>query len=427
MGTVVRRGIFDGRDVAIKIVSREFWSEEDNEVSLLRYGDDHPNVVQYYWIKKSPESVYISLQLCEANLKEAVEQTYNPPGLDVCQILKDALEGLRHLHELERPIAHRDITPTNVLICVSSNHMRGLISDLGLGKKLNPHNQVFSVSMDDCSRGWSSPELIRIIRQPQQTEVHQATLKVDIFSFGILIFYVYTKGSHPFKDDNVVCDVDLRILNNEYSLRNLKDEFVVVSSLIKKMIHADATVRPSAKTVLNHPIFWSTEKISSYQMIVKNHLESQANNLQLSNKDRENIINWLFQIEKNGARSISATTSPLLRTYRAMQPFSKMWDLLCFYDDNFYPGKQAKKLFFLKHNIYIYILNVMIRAININDTNFVFTSSNKLMRRKYTLASGVMVVMLIPSMVHPTNVENAMITTYVLFAIQMASIMNTVC
>ena len=100
---------------------------------------------------------------------------FNNTNVDVFQILKEALEGVNHLHDLQPPIVHRDITPRNVLICISNNKPRGLIADLGLGKKLKPHHQEYSVSITDGSTGWMAPELIKLIRMPNIVETFPVT------------------------------------------------------------------------------------------------------------------------------------------------------------------------------------------------------------------------------------------------------------
>lgn len=47
-GTVVYKGKFDGREVAVKRVLTEFLPLVEREVELLRDSDDHPNVIRYF-------------------------------------------------------------------------------------------------------------------------------------------------------------------------------------------------------------------------------------------------------------------------------------------------------------------------------------------------------------------------------------------
>lgn len=58
------------------------------------------------------------------------------PRLDALTLLRQATQGLSHLHNLD--IAHRDVKPQNVLISMpgKKGDVRAMISDFGLCKKL---------------------------------------------------------------------------------------------------------------------------------------------------------------------------------------------------------------------------------------------------------------------------------------------------
>lgn len=48
-GTVVYKGEFDGRAVAVKRLLIDFYDVAYHEVKLLQESDDHPNVVRYFY------------------------------------------------------------------------------------------------------------------------------------------------------------------------------------------------------------------------------------------------------------------------------------------------------------------------------------------------------------------------------------------
>ncbi len=46
------RGMFDGRQIAVKRILPNCFSVADREVDLLRTSDQHPNVVRYYCMEQ---------------------------------------------------------------------------------------------------------------------------------------------------------------------------------------------------------------------------------------------------------------------------------------------------------------------------------------------------------------------------------------
>ena len=46
--TLISRGSFDSRPVAVKRVIQNYFDLADREVALLRESDQHPNVIRYF-------------------------------------------------------------------------------------------------------------------------------------------------------------------------------------------------------------------------------------------------------------------------------------------------------------------------------------------------------------------------------------------
>ncbi|KAG8535747.1 hypothetical protein GDO81_027851, partial [Engystomops pustulosus] len=69
-GTIVYRGRFDNRDVAVKRILPECFSFADREVQLLRESDENPNVIRYFCTEKDRQFQYIAIELCMATLQE---------------------------------------------------------------------------------------------------------------------------------------------------------------------------------------------------------------------------------------------------------------------------------------------------------------------------------------------------------------------
>nr|KAF6440452.1 endoplasmic reticulum to nucleus signaling 2 [Rousettus aegyptiacus] len=271
-GTFVFRGRFEGRAVAVKRLLRECFGLVRREVELLQESDRHPNVLRYFCTERGPQFHYIALELCQASLREYVE---NPEpdrwGLEPVTALRQLTSGLAHLHALH--IVHRDLKPANVLVSGPDSQGRGrvVLSDFGLCKKLPAGRCSFSLcSGVPGTEGWMAPELL----QPQPPE--SPTSAVDIFSAGCVFYYVLSGGGHPFGESLYR---QANILAGAPRLAHLEEEAhdqVVARSLVEAMLSRLPQARPSAPEVLAHPFFWSRAKQLQFFQDVSDWLEKES-------------------------------------------------------------------------------------------------------------------------------------------------------
>lgn len=269
-GTVVYRGSFDGRDVAVKRMLVEFYDIASHEVGLLQESDDHNNVIRYFCREQATGFLYIALELCPASLQDIVERPSAYPeliqtGLDVPDILWQIVAGVRYLHSLK--IVHRDLKPQNILVAMprgrlGSRALRLLISDFGLCKKLEDNQSSFRATTAHAAgtSGWRAPELLvdddlspaALGAQSQHTESSEpavvdpqtnrrATRAIDIFSLGCVFYYVLTRGGHPF-DKNGKFMREANIVKGNYNLDELQrlgDYAFEAEDLIQSMLSLD--------------------------------------------------------------------------------------------------------------------------------------------------------------------------------------------
>lgn len=299
-GTIVYKGSFGGREVAVKRMLLDFYDIASHEVRLLQESDGHPNVVRYYDRESAGDFLYIALELCPASLEEVVQKPDNyptlvgPNGLDMPDVLKQITLGVQYLHSLK--IVHRDIKPQNILVSatkmVLSNPSavqppRLLISDFGLCKKLEGDQNSFRATTAHAAgtSGWRAPELLvdEDLASPQSGTIspnniltsgstsepavvdpetnRRATRAIDIFSLGCVFYYVLTSGNHPFDKDGIYMR-EANIVKGFYNiddLRSLGDYQWEAKDLIKSMLAHNPRDRPDATTILHHPFFWSAE------------------------------------------------------------------------------------------------------------------------------------------------------------------------
>uniref|UniRef100_A0A1I7UR29 non-specific serine/threonine protein kinase n=1 Tax=Caenorhabditis tropicalis TaxID=1561998 RepID=A0A1I7UR29_9PELO len=269
-GTVVYRGTFDGREVAVKRVVSEFVKFAHREADLLRESDHHPHVIRYFCMESDSQFRYLALELCIASLNDYVEQEdlRGNVSLTLKDILRQATDGLAHLHASK--IVHRDMKPQNVLITTASQRgeMRAVISDFGLCKRVQPGKNSISRGIASGlagTDGWIAPEVL----------VSASTsYPVDIFSLGCIFYYVLTSGTHPFGKS---LHRQANIVNGQYSLAKLADmdDWPLADDLISSMLSVDPLQRLHAEAVLNHPFFWTSEKRLAFFSDVSDRVEKE--------------------------------------------------------------------------------------------------------------------------------------------------------
>ena len=305
-GTMVFEGTFDGRAVAVKRMLIQFFDIASQETKLLRESDDHPNVIRYFTQEQGAGFLYIALELCPASLADVIDKPYQNRELaqagerDLPNVLYQITNGLHHLHNLR--IVHRDLKPQNILVAMGKDgRPRLLVSDFGLCKKLEGEQSSFRATTAHAAgtSGWRAPELLldddanvgatmvdastdgnseSIVRSPELPPNRRATRAIDIFSLGLVFFYVLTKGSHPFDcGDRYMREVNIR--KGRFSLASLQvlgDYAYEAEDLISSMLESEPKMRPTARNIMAHPFFWSPKKRLNFLCDVSDHFEKEG-------------------------------------------------------------------------------------------------------------------------------------------------------
>ncbi|KAI9782182.1 MAG: bifunctional endoribonuclease/protein kinase ire1 [Peltula sp. TS41687] len=311
-GTIVYRGSFEGREVAVKRMLLEFYDVASHEVGLLQESDDHPNVIRYFCRQQSAGFLYIALELCPASLQDVVEKPWEYASLsqasniDLPNVLYQIAAGVRYLHSLK--IVHRDLKPQNILVAPpkatrtnpgNKTAPRLLISDFGLCKKLEGDQSSFRATTAHAAgtSGWRAPELL-VDDDPSHPMAgisesghsfensepaiidtlsnRRATRAIDIFSLGCVFFYILSRGNHPFGDRYMR---EANIVKGQYNLSQLEelaDYGYEAIALISCMLDHDPRKRPDATNVIVHPFFWSPEKRLNFLVDVSDHFEWES-------------------------------------------------------------------------------------------------------------------------------------------------------
>lgn len=162
LGTRVFKGLYDGREVAVKVIAEKV-EDANKEVEFLKRLDQHNNVVRYYGAEIRQGKVYIALELCSLSLEDEV--FVKMLNIDSYRILKKCTKGLQFLHRNQ--IIHRDLKPANILL---TRDGQVKISDFGFSKHLENGNAVSGVSGVFGTTDWVAPEVLLYLQDPSRQD-----------------------------------------------------------------------------------------------------------------------------------------------------------------------------------------------------------------------------------------------------------------
>ncbi|KAM5545910.1 hypothetical protein V8D89_000036 [Ganoderma adspersum] len=306
-GTVVFKGSFQGRDVAVKRMVSHFVTLAIRELDILRKSDTgHPNVIRYFYHTTNKDFLYIALQLCPASLEDIINVKRCDQFRDLVdafvpkRALREITAGLHHLHALR--LVHRDVKPQNILVSDAQGVQRMLISDFGLCKQLELDRMSYNPSAQGPAGtvGWRAPEVLRgevkldgdgaagssAAGAASAWSPTRQTQLVDIFALGCLYYYVLTRGFHPF---GVGLELEFNILNNAKGLERLEDQVAV--DAIERMLSPKAEDRPDATACLLHPCLWDANKVLMFLQEASDRFQrSSKESLRLLENDGEDVV-----------------------------------------------------------------------------------------------------------------------------------------
>ena len=183
---VVYKGIMGGVDeVAVKVVHMqspvfiEQFKHEIDMISKLR----HRHIVQFYGACIDPSTVYMVTELMQTDLFSALRRLthqYRWSGVYGAQVAIGIASGIHYLHSRKPSVVHRDIKSPNILLMDSM----AKIADVGLARTKSDSDMT---AQKGFTAAWAAPEVVYRRR---------ATEKIDIWSFGIILWEIVT-GQPP--------------------------------------------------------------------------------------------------------------------------------------------------------------------------------------------------------------------------------------
>ena len=106
----------------------------------------------------------------------------------------------------------------------------------------------------------------------QQQSVRKRTQKCDIFSAGLVYFYVLVPGEHPFGQ---WFEREANIMTGKSDLSRL-DDMPDAADLVRRMLASDPDLRPTAAQVYRHPFFWNAQRRLEFLVDLSDRLEHES-------------------------------------------------------------------------------------------------------------------------------------------------------
>ncbi|KAJ8898830.1 hypothetical protein K2173_007255 [Erythroxylum novogranatense] len=223
----------DGCLYAVKLSTRQLHRDAERrkalmEVQALAALGSHENIVGYHSSWFEEEQLYIQMELCDCSLSiNKSFESFSEP--EVLQILHQIAKALQFVHG--KGMAHLDVKPDNIYVKDSEYKL----GDFGCATLLD---QSMPIEEGDA----------RYMPQEILNENYDHLDKVDIFSLGAAIYELIRGSPLPESRSQFF---NLR----EGKLPLLPGHSLQLQNLLKSMVDPDPVRRPSAKELLENPIF----------------------------------------------------------------------------------------------------------------------------------------------------------------------------
>ncbi|CAA2966865.1 mitogen-activated protein kinase kinase kinase 1-like [Olea europaea var. sylvestris] len=203
----------------------------EQEIALLSQFE-HENIVQYYGTQKVESHLYIFLELVTKGSLLSLYQKYNLRDSLVSAYTRQILHGLKYLHD--KNVVHRDIKCANILVDASGSVK---LADFGLAKAI----KLNDVKSCKGTPFWMAPEVVRSLGYG---------LAADIWSLGCTVLEMLTRH-FPYSSMEPMSAL-YRIGRGE--LPSIPDSLSSdARNFILKCLQVDASARPTASELLDHP------------------------------------------------------------------------------------------------------------------------------------------------------------------------------
>jgi serine/threonine protein kinase len=191
------------RVVALKFITAEARGST-SPYDLLREARaasslNHPNILTIFEVGESEGRTFLAMEFVEGETLRARLNRSAVPMEEAREILNQVAAGLAVAHR--HGIVHRDLKPENVMLRVDG-YVK--LVDFGLAKVV-PWSGDFTAETTPAGKSTDSGVIVGTLTymSPEQARAKPVTPASDVFSFGIMLYEIFT-GDHPFKADTAM-------------------------------------------------------------------------------------------------------------------------------------------------------------------------------------------------------------------------------
>ncbi|GAB4850794.1 hypothetical protein Ancab_030094 [Ancistrocladus abbreviatus] len=238
---IVHHGLWYGSDVAIKVFTKQEYSEEAllsfrKEVSLMKRLR-HPNILLFMGAVTSPQHLCIVTEfLPRGSLFRLLQR--NTSKLDWRRRIHMAIDiarGMNYLHHCSPPIIHRDLKSSNLLV---DKNWTVKVADFGLSRI--KHETYLTTKTGKGTPQWMAPEVLR--NEPSDE-------KSDVYSFGVVLWELATHKI-PWEHLNSMQVIGaVGFMNQRLDIP--KDADPKWASIIDSCWHSEPQCRPTFQELLD--------------------------------------------------------------------------------------------------------------------------------------------------------------------------------
>ncbi|KAK0415038.1 hypothetical protein QR680_011740 [Steinernema hermaphroditum] len=169
-----------------KALNKEMIKEICKEARIMRRYE-HPNIVRFYGVAIEHEPIMLVMELVNGGSLDSflVKKGSTIGTNERVSMCYDAAKGLEYLHD--KGCIHRDVAARNCL--VQDGHVK--ISDFGLSREMSNHEAKYKLKnlKQKLPIRWLAPETLITASYSS---------KSDVFSYGIMMWEVFTDGADPY-------------------------------------------------------------------------------------------------------------------------------------------------------------------------------------------------------------------------------------